>query len=178
MRDRVFGQLERLVNIPKSRIWGFEGEMVARPVDGLRLSLAGSYTNTKIKEFVTINTLGEDTDFAGTSLPFTPKWSSVGDAEYTAPINSSLDGFIGGSYTYHGSTKSVFDDLPFYRIKPYTLFDARFGIANEAQKWKASAWVRNLTNKYYYDSIFFFIDTGFRQPGRPRTFGLTFEIGY
>lgn len=52
--DPVFGPEEKMINVPKSYIWGFEGEILARPVDGLTLSASGTYLKSKVnKEFST-----------------------------------------------------------------------------------------------------------------------------
>ena len=40
--DPVFGLLETLINIPRSQIWGAEGEIQAKPLPGLNLSLSGT----------------------------------------------------------------------------------------------------------------------------------------
>ncbi|MFD2579234.1 TonB-dependent receptor domain-containing protein [Novosphingobium colocasiae] len=45
--DPIFGGLETLVNIPKSRIAGFEADVTVRPTSGLTLSGAVTYLSSK-----------------------------------------------------------------------------------------------------------------------------------
>lgn len=67
--DPTFGTLDGLVQIPKSRIWGVEGSIVGRPVDGLRVSLGATYINTKIKEFRRFRRLWRSAQFFGSEIP-------------------------------------------------------------------------------------------------------------
>ncbi|MCB2050472.1 MAG: TonB-dependent receptor, partial [Novosphingobium sp.] len=46
-----FGPLPALTNVPKSRIWGIEGELTAAITPSLTFRAAGTYLNTRIKKF-------------------------------------------------------------------------------------------------------------------------------
>lgn len=46
--DPIFGALDKLVNVPKSRIKGVEVELNARPVPGLSLSASGLYVDASV----------------------------------------------------------------------------------------------------------------------------------
>ncbi|RRQ95510.1 TonB-dependent receptor, partial [Enterococcus faecalis] len=46
--DPVFGLLENILNVPKSKVLGVEAELQLYPVDGLNISLSGSYLDSKV----------------------------------------------------------------------------------------------------------------------------------
>lgn len=99
LADPVFGGLETLVNIPKSRIWGLEADLTARLVPGLTLSGAVTYLNSKIQESpaapYNFNVLGVVDDFAGDPLPFTPNWSGSVNIDYRQENTGGLTPFFG-----------------------------------------------------------------------------------
>ena len=49
MLTPVFGPLPQLVNIPKSKVYGFEANLVLRPAKGLRLSSGLTYVRSKVR---------------------------------------------------------------------------------------------------------------------------------
>ena len=97
--DPVFGGLETLVNIPKSRIAGAEADVTVRPTHDLTLSGAVTYLNSKILQSpaapYNYNVLGQVADFSGDPLPFTPKWSGSVNLEYRHELSSGLTPFVG-----------------------------------------------------------------------------------
>lgn len=181
INDPFFGVLTRPVNVPKSRIWGLEGEITARPITGLTLTAHATYLNSKIiANFVNVNAQGLQGDLYGSRLPFTPSFEGMADANYDFPVAESFNGFVGGSVTHRGRTNNTFDNAavpaPDFVIVPYTLFSLRAGVRGQDDSWRVSAWVENLTNKFYWHTAFTSADSTFRYTGMPRTFGLTVSI--
>jgi iron complex outermembrane recepter protein len=80
--DPIFNLIEALANIPRSDIRGGELEAALRPVTGLSIRLAGTFTDAKIKQYTGINAGGTLANFAGTEMPLTPKWQGVASADY------------------------------------------------------------------------------------------------
>lgn len=171
--DPVFGPLDALVQIPKSRIYGFEAEIVARPVTGLDLSFAASYVNTRIKEFVGYNSAAVIQDFRGAQFPYTPQYTVVADGQYDFPISSRLNLFVGGSLTYNSKALASIGNVAQLTLPSYTLLDARFGIRAENDSWRAQLWGRNLTNEYYWTNALQTQDGYVRYAGKPVTYGVS-----
>ncbi|MGE4322454.1 MAG: TonB-dependent receptor [Sphingobium sp.] len=181
MLDPVFTLLEALVNVPKSRIWGVEAELVAQPVEGLNIGLSGLYLNTKVNDtFVNYNQAGVQTDFQGSKLPYSPKWSSVADAQYEFPVSAAHKAFLGGTVTYHGRDRATFETAaspaPQYKLRAYALVDLRAGIGAQDDSWRLSLFGRNIFNKYYETSLFQGTDTLYAFTGRPATYGVTLTV--
>jgi iron complex outermembrane recepter protein len=189
LEDQVFGILDVLQNIPKSSIAGAELEVVATPLRGLTLSADGAYLDAKIDRFTGINAAGVAADFAGTAIPFTPKWQLTANADYTFPLSDRLDGFagltvsyrssavsvVGGSYTpssFVGETKSP------YVIDGYTLVDLRAGVSAANGRWRAELWGKNVFDTYYWTNVFEAYDTVGRLTGMPATYGGTVSFKF
>lgn len=185
VRDALFGLLEKAVNVPKSRIWGIEGEFVAQPVEGLNLSLAGTYIKSKVTQpFATssdglpiYNQAGFTGDFQGSRLPFTPTFTGVADAEYSFPVKDSLKASFGGSVTYHSKDNATFRtptlDASDYELKQYVLLDLRANLGAPDDSWRVSIFGRNVTNTFYVTTIFAGADPRYRYTGMPATYGVS-----
>jgi iron complex outermembrane receptor protein len=168
----VFGPLDALVQVPKSRVKGAELQVIAQPVRGFNVNVAGTYLSTKITDFIGFNQTGQLADFSGFRFPFSPKWSLVADAQYEWGISSDIDAFIGASSLTNSATTASIGDIPQLRIRGYTLVDVRAGIKSADEKWRLSIWGRNIFNKYYWNSANQSQDVFVRFTGRPATYGL------
>lgn len=189
VRDPVFGLLEILVNVPKSRIEGLEAELVARPVPGLDLSLSGTYLDSKVTSSFSstpagpvFNQEGYTGDFKGSPLPFTPKFSAVFDSQYQRTVTSHFDGFLGGTLTYQSRDNTTFYNaaLPapdFFRPSA-ALLDLRAGVASPSEGWRAYLFGRNVANRTYVTSYWQGTDVLVRYLGMPATYGIAFSYRY
>lgn len=113
--DFVFGTLDTLVNVPKSRIYGLEADITVRPAPGLTASAGVTYLNSKIKEFVGYDIFGgvdndidsragnfdptgatpNTEDLSGVRLPYTPKWAGSVNVDYRHEMANGGAPFIG-----------------------------------------------------------------------------------
>ena len=181
VHNPFFGNLPKLVNIPKSRVWGAELELTARPVEPLRLKGGLSYVNSRVRRdpiapSVPLDPYGNVVSFVGEAFPNTPKWQVVGDAEYDVPLSQAAHAFIGGSLSYRGESNAAFGDRPEFKLPSYTLVDLRAGV--EWEKWRAQIWGRNITNKYYWVNVSHLVDSVSRFAGAPATYGITLSYRY
>lgn len=178
-RPTVLGNLPGLVNVPKSRIQGAEIQVNAYPVEDLRLSLGGTWLDSKVTGSFTNSTiLGATADFKGNAFPYTPKYQLVGDAEYRTPVSDSLDGILGLNATYRSATNAGFGGDQRLRIDAYTLVDARFGIAANDDRWAATLFVHNVFDEYYWNNVARLSDVVRRYTGMPRTYGIQLSVKY
>jgi len=186
--DPVFRLLERLDNVPKSRVIGAEAELVTRPIEGLDLSASATYLDSKVDgDYFTVNAQGSPNgglsgpgNFKGSRLPFTPRLSVVGDAQYEWSYNSAHKLFVGASLTYNSETQTTFitADLPGqnYLMPGYTVLDLRAGIASADDRWRVQLYGRNVANKFYITNISDANDARYRYAGMPATFGVTVTL--
>ena len=174
----IFNLLELLVNVPKSRVIGGEVELRAQPIDGLSLSVAATYVDSKVKKFSGYDLSPTIVDLSGSRFPYTPKLTAVADAEYRFDVGNRVDAFIGASARHSGLSYAAFTPDDRYRIRSYTVLDLRAGIQGEGGDWRLSVWGRNVTNEYYWNSVFRSTDEVFRQAARPVTYGISFSARF
>ena len=178
-----------LANIPKSQVKGAELEVTAVPIEGLHLSGGLTYLDATITNYVGINAATIEASFAGTPIPFTPKWQYVLSADYDIPSTGKIQPFIGVSLTGRTNTTSIVGSAvgsiirPGYRssvsladtysIPEYKLLDLRAGIHAADGSWLVMAWAKNVANTYYWQNVVTAFDGVTRYSGQPRTYGVT-----
>lgn len=183
----VFGAVEALVNVPKSRVKGAELSGTAQPMRGLELGAGVTYLDTEVtSSFANFNPFGAPANFQGEPFPFTPKWMVQGSIDYKWGLTSALDAFIGANASYRSSTTSAFGRVAPATLYPYslldvdayTLVDGQLGVADSSGRWRVTGFVRNLLNKYYYTDAFRQIDNVARHVGDPRTYGVRVNYNF
>jgi iron complex outermembrane recepter protein len=181
--DPIFGLLEIVANVPHSYIYGFEGEVVARPLTGLSLSLSGTYLNSDVtSSFSNVgarafyNQQGYTGDFKGSELPYTPHYSAVANVDYTHSLTQTLDVFGGATITYRGETNTTFaNDVLLanqYVLPAYTILEMRLGLQPNNGPWKVTLFCSNCTNTYYVQTKFAGTDVLYRYASHPVTVGV------
>ena len=182
--DRLFGLLEKMLNVPKSYIWGVEADARIRPVDGLTLTGSGTYLKSKVTSsfsttpdgLAVYNTGGYTGDFKGSELPYTPKFSANADINYEWSMGE-VTPFVGGGITYQGKQNGTFFNNVLkasdFEIKGYSTVDLRAGVGAKDGSWQVTVYGRNVFNKVYTTSVTTFLDAQFRFTGRPAVYGLS-----
>lgn len=193
----IFGPLETLVNVPKSRIYGAEFDLTLRPIDGLVINGAVTYLNSKVLKGASsprnYNILGEVDSSVGDPLPFTPEFSGVVNVDYrmkmdggtpfigfTVSARSSSDAALGGHrLQYPASPTTVVRPgitYPF-AIDGYATVDGRLGYESE-HGWHVLLWAKNIFNKYYWTNVLSASDSAARLAGMPATYGVTVGVKF
>lgn len=178
-----FGQLPKLINIPKSRIWGAELEATIRPVEDLQIRGGVTYVNSRVKADPeapnqALDPFAVPTSYVGEAFPNTPKWQALGDAEYGFGLSANLRAFLGGSVTYHRDTFATFGEAPEFKLPSYTLIDLRAGVQSRDGNWRFQIWGRNVTDKRYTTNVSHLIDSVSRTVGMPVTYGASVSYRY
>lgn len=185
LADPVFGAIDSLSNVDKSRLFGAELDVRVEPVPGLTLTGAVTYLDSKIQREENINLFGQPDNFAGDALPYTPEWAYSLGIEYGHPVG---DGEVYVGASMHGQSKQdsnlgasrlVLPESPFnasvvdspFVIEGYDLIDLRAGYKGE--NWRVGVWAKNVADKYYYTSVIAGSDTYSRLAGKPATYGVT-----
>ncbi|OYU36880.1 TonB-dependent receptor [Novosphingobium sp. PASSN1] len=187
----LFGLLQRLDNVPKSHIFGVEGELTVRPTAGLTLSGSASFLKTKVDEYSGITVFGVQKDFAGSRLPFAPSWSLVGDIDYRVPTSAGGEVFVGAGVNYRtyqdayiaGSQLKIPDngvnrwlDRTAFRIDGYALVDARIGYTFPGDRITMSAWGKNVFNTFNVQNKISYNNIITQATGMPGTYGVSLKV--
>jgi len=104
--DPVFGRLFALGNVDDSTVKGLELDFQWLPAEGWALGGAVSYTDSRIGPFIGSNQLGQEIDFDGSELPYTPNWQATVDAKYEWSFSGGKMGFIAVDFSFSGSSQA------------------------------------------------------------------------
>jgi iron complex outermembrane receptor protein len=181
----IFGFLNALVNVPKSREDGAELTVKLRPVTGLTASAAVTYLDSAVVgKFSNFNPyVNIPLDLQGEAFPNTPKWSFGVGARYDWNVSSRYFAYIGMDARYQSETQGAFgtynaiqEGLPSLVIKAYGVLDLRAGLESDDGHWRFAVFGNNVTNEYYWTQAIRTSDNAVRYAGLPLTYGLT--VGY
>lgn len=189
----VLGPLAALVNVPKSRIVGLEGDISMVVAPGLTIGGGATYLDTKIQQYSGTSYLGVTGDFAGSQLPFAPKWSYSLNADYRYAMQGGGASFAGISVvgrstqdTTIGGSSIVVPVSPFNYVEPglvhpfvtkaYALVDLRAGYESPGGQWTFTVWGKNVFNKYYWNNAVVLGDNIVRYAGHPATYGVKISV--
>jgi len=149
-----------VANVGSARSKGVEAEVTLRPIESLRLSLSGSYTDATF-ESIAAPFQGAAAVMAGDPVPDVPKQKWAAEAEYTHRFGANL-GFARVDWTHQGDVPTGFT---FNDQRPaYSELDAAIGFRRE--HWDVSLYGHNLTNSNGILSI---------QEGTPYSYGNLFR---
>jgi iron complex outermembrane recepter protein len=85
---------------------GVEATLMFRPVDQLKLSLSGAYTDAKLTEDADPILVGGR---EGDRLPYTPKTSYSAHADYEWPLDDDRSAYLGASFSHLSEVPASFD---------------------------------------------------------------------
>jgi len=161
------------INIGKpAKIKGFEWDISAAPIDGLRIDWSGGYNKF---------TSGEKTPGApGYLWPGNhrqPSWNMHADISYD--IETSIGTFTPRldwswqSQQDYDPTPQAHAPDPLYIIDPYSLWNAQIAYRAPGGDWSAALQVTNLADKWYHYQVYQGTIDTYTRVGAPREFRLT-----
>ena len=174
----IFGILNNLQNVPKSTVDGGELQLAWTPLHGLRLTAAATFLEAKVIEFVGTNADGIRQDYAGSAVPYSPKWSTNATADYDWNLSSALIASVGLTAAQRSVSYATVGPTPIDRISPYTLLDLRASVRTQDGKYRVEVYGKNVTNRFYWDNVSHPYDTVVRYAGMPETWGITFSARF
>jgi outer membrane receptor protein involved in Fe transport len=184
--DPLFGELDALVNVPKSEVTGAELELNASPIVGLDIRIAATYLDSKVQRYDGIVGVTHDAEglafpirssFQGVELPFSPKFQGSGSVSFVFPVSVSHQAFVGASVAAqtksYGSLQLAPQDVADATINPYAILNLNAGYKAASDKWRVTLWGTNVTDKFYWTNALRSYDTHVRYTGRPAEFGIS-----
>lgn len=171
--DPIFGLINILTNIPKSRVQGFDVDLTWAPIPGFTIRPALSYVDSRIGEFQGYDVFQNSVPLEGNRFSLAPKWNASLGADYEFPVNANLDAFVGGNVLYNSKTYADLAASPNFHLKSFATLDLRAGVASPDGTWKATVWGRNVTDTYYWMNVLANTDTNVRLTGMPATYGVS-----
>ncbi|NOZ42467.1 MAG: TonB-dependent receptor, partial [Alphaproteobacteria bacterium] len=132
-------------NAGKAIVKGFEVELQAVPVPGLRIDGGLGYTDFT---FTKLNAGVRDVTLA-TQQPNTPKWSSNLGISYRIEMKDDAGLTLRGDWSFSSSVYKDVQNTPALKQSAYSLFNARITYEPGEGSWNLSVFGTNLTNKHY-----------------------------
>ncbi|MBB2190167.1 TonB-dependent receptor plug domain-containing protein [Gluconacetobacter azotocaptans] len=187
--DPVMGPIGKIVNAPRSSIWGVELEAQAEPVRGLHLSQTFGYERGEYNRFQIANLAATAalhvpgglytpvfTNMAGKDMGF-PKLTLNGSAAYDIglPGNYVLTPEV--DYSYRSLQTAVLLG-PLFNIKPYFLLNTSLTFRPKHGRWSVSGYVQNALDRTYDLTRNFFTTSDFGIVGPPRFYGARLSYTY
>lgn len=169
--DPVFITLNRIINIPKSRVYGVEGDANWHMGSGFSVDLAGTLLSSKVLKYEGFDLLGQPEDFAGKQLTFTPKVQLSASVAWDRPITSKLGIGITALWSYRSHSWGDLENSAPYRLKASDPLNVELALHRLDEKWRVALWAENLLNQYYWTYTGYERETVYRVPAMPRTFG-------
>ena len=145
----INGPASLAVNVPRTKVYGFELEGQIRPADWLRIGGNLNYTHARFTDGLT-------PAFGGTILlgtvPDTPEWSGTIFGEISAPVSNNLTASLRGDLYAQTDTFYIASGNlnPTAHLPGYSIANFRIAIEDEDAGWTLSANVKNAFNKVYY----------------------------
>ena len=172
--SRTNAAVRFIANAGAARIDGIELAATAAPLDGMQLSLGGSYLDAKLRE----NQVNADLTapgLKGDRIPNVPEYSASLALEYGRPLGAALQGSVRTDVNYVGETAAEFrpTSVFFERIDAYTLTNLRLRLADAAATWNVDLYVDNLFDEVAIGRVLsspFGFDLTLSSP--PRTIGV------
>jgi len=158
-------------NVGSAHIQGFELELFAEPVDGLKIDASLSHVDFDYYELLNVPTITDDM-----VAPFSPDWKWSFGAQYEIDLGNA------GSVTPRidvAHQSALFTDpvnAATNRIAARTLANARLAWRNADRDLEVALEVTNLTDKYYYNNYIdnvLFTGSTYGYPGAPRRWAIT-----
>ena len=169
--DVIFGTLARIRNVPRSRLYGVEGDLTWRVTPTITLSGGATYLNSKILEFSDFTELGAPADIAGQPFSYTPEFQGNATLAYDSPISSTMRFTADANVSYQTHSQADSAGIAAFRIDGRTLVDGSIGLADADNRWRLQLYGRNLFDTYYWTGVSSLTETVFRFPGMPRELG-------
>ncbi len=150
-------------NAAKAEIKGFELELLAVPMEHMKISGGVGYLDASYEEVATTS----PTITTASLLVNTPEWNLNASASYTWAVpglRGTITPRVDWSYTSEHATEA--ENIPLLIEGGYSLLNASITYVHDSEKWELTVFGKNLTDETY-------ITAGF---GTPSVVGLTQAI--
>lgn len=132
-----------------ARSQGFEWDIGWHPIDPLAIRFNGAYIDAHLTADTDPLLVGAK---SGAQLPYTPRWGTSLDADYTFDQMGNVTPFVGASWRYVGERKSGFGGFVVaptpnqFSLPSYNTIDLRAGV--DWNDWTVELYGKNISNAY------------------------------
>ena len=134
---------------------GIEGNIFGRVSDNFTVNTGliwnkATYPKTSTNAAGVVGPyLGPDgSNLSGAQLVNAPEWKFTFSGEYSQPLSSWLEGFIGADMVYKSRIRYAPSQDPLLSYPGNVVIGGQLGIRSPRDKWSANLFVRNLTDEH------------------------------
>lgn len=173
------------LNAAKAQIYGVEADLLAELTEHLRLQLGATALHSEYKDFPNLPSYDVSTGLGvpiaglrgdGLKLQRTPNTTGTLNLTYEVPVSF---GKLAASGTVYYTSKYFYEPDNRLEESAYALFNSELSWTSPNDRYKVSAWGKNLSAEKYYltkTSGSGSPDTG--APAAPRTYGLGLNVKF
>jgi iron complex outermembrane receptor protein len=168
-----------ITNVGTVRSRGVEIDSRFTPATGLALKFAGTYDDATYLSYTNapspyLYSYLSSVDLSGQPASGQSKWALTGSGEYTRPVGA-VEVYGGGDASWRSGFFAAVNLDPYSYVPGYALYGLHAGVRSGDGRWDVSGWVRNLTNRDYFNTKAISSTFGvvYGVVGEPRTFGVT-----
>jgi outer membrane receptor protein involved in Fe transport len=180
------GLIGRIINAPKSEIYGGELEIQIAPTSSVRISQSVGYKYGRYKDFSDIDTttlrlvnglyVADTIDKSGQPIPIA-QWSYQGSISYALPLGKDFGLDLQGDYSFRDELPSFLG--PTYDLDERWIANATVTLRPANGNWWVGAYARNLFGtKYDLTRNFFLPNANIASPGRPASYGVRLGFSF
>ena len=167
------------INVPRSRIFGGELELVAMPVESLQVNLGFGFTDSEITEYEDITgVIVPASEIEGRKVPGAPVWTLNVGLEHNKTLGNDLQLVSRLDYEHRGKTYWTLDNVDTQASYDLT----NLSISLQGDKWSTRLFANNVFDEEYIEwffaSRFIGLPADIAWPSRPRQLGLEFSYRY
>ena len=150
--DLVSGvPVTRFTNAGDVSTRGIEMDFLFRPAKDLNFTGGLAFTDAQVDKFLEIP--GQPIIPSGTPLGFAPRWKGSFGMDYRYRTGMAVDFALAGNVSTQSSQLSLFDANAALRnlsyIRPYSLVDLQFSIVEKDDRFRVTAFVKNLFDQSF-----------------------------
>ncbi len=104
---------------------------------------------------------------------------------YDWALTGALNAYVSADASYQSRTVGAFGayraadtGAPSLAIKGYSLLNLAAGVRSADKGWAVDLFGRNVTNTYYWSTVYWASDQTFRVAGQPATYGVRVHYRY
>lgn len=173
---RVTGTVQQTIdNAGATRTDGIDFSIAARPIPELRLTADMTYQHARFRRYQ-----NGPVSYAGNAQLRSPDFTGSFAANYDIELGGSGKLTLRGEHNHR--SEAFFDaansTLPGLFQKAYGLTNAFATYRPAHGNWDVAIWTKNIGDTRYYRNIVSSGPTALAVPGDPRTFGLSFNLGF
>jgi outer membrane receptor protein involved in Fe transport len=136
-----------IANASQARVQGLETELTVQPLHDLTLQGSGSYIVGRLTRDQGNSALTAP-GVKGDYIPYVPKMTLQGGADYNIPVSSAFKAILHADCTYVGSSWTQFERTDEFqqRLPAYATLGLRGSLGAPDDNWVVSLYGKNITN--------------------------------